>query len=63
MFNVRGNAHNCKAILPARSAASHAEKPACKRENRGETAVYWRAARTLPEALCEQNELFQYLCH
>lgn len=55
MFNVKGNVHNCKAILPARSVASHAEKPVYKRENIGETDVYWRFVCMIPKIIWKQN--------
>lgn len=55
MFNVKGNVHNCKAILPAHSAASHAEKPVYKRENIGEMDVYWRFVCMIPKIIWKQN--------
>lgn len=55
IFNVKGNVHNCKAILPARSAVSHAEKPVYKRENIGEMDVYWRFVCMIPKILWKQN--------
>lgn len=55
VFSVRGNAHNYTAILPARSVASHAEKPVCKRENMGEIDVYRRIVCMLPRMLCKQH--------